>query len=468
MWSEYLSVASLDEAIVALALHGERARIIAGGTDILIELEQGSRSGVDMLIDITRVPGLDLITRENGHFRLGPLVTHNHVVGSSALVAGALPLAQASWEVGAPQIRNRATVTGNLITASPANDTITPLMAMGASVALRSAAGERTVPLANFYTGLRQTVMHADELMAAVNIPSLAENERGIFLKLGLRRVQAISVVNAAIVITEVEGVIQRAAITLGCVAPIIVRAPAAEEYLRGKALTPPNIATAARLAAEAVRPIDDIRGTANYRREMVRVLLRRGLQSLADGEEARGFPQQPAMLWGEAETRVAAGLAASHQHDATEPIIAEVNGSKVETPGGQEKTLLRWLREDAGLTGTKEGCAEGECGACTVFLDDAAVMSCMVAAPRAHGAKLRTIEGLAQGDDLHPLQQAFIDEGAVQCGYCIPGFLMSGAKLWEEWPKPTPAQIEHSISGNLCRCTGYYKIIRAIARGEG
>ena len=106
---------------------------------------------------------------------------------------------------------------------------------MGASVMLRSAAGERTVPLAEFYTGLRKTVMRADELMAAVNIPSLAENERGIFLKLGLRRVQAISVVNVAIVITEVEGVIQRAAITLGCVAPIIVRAPAAEEYLREK-----------------------------------------------------------------------------------------------------------------------------------------------------------------------------------------------------------------------------------------
>ena len=467
MWSEYLSVASLDEAVSTLAQRGERARVIAGGTDIIIELEQGSRSGVDTLIDITRVPGLDLITRENGHFRLGPLVTHNHVVGSSALVAGALPLAQASWEVGAPQIRNRATVAGNLITASPANDTITPLMAMGASVTLRSVAGERAVPLADFYTGLRQTVMRADELMVAINIPTLAKNERGIFLKLGLRRVQAISVVNAAIVITEVEGVIQRVAITLGCVAPVIVHAPTAEEYLRGKALTPPNIATAVRLAAEAVRPIDDIRGTADYRREMVRVLLRRGLQALANGEEARGFPQEPAMLWGEAQARVTHELAASQQHDATAPIIAEVNGCRVETPRGQEKTLLRWLREDAGLTGTKEGCAEGECGACTVFLDDAAVMSCMVAAPRAHGAKLRTIEGLAQGDELHTLQQAFIDEGAVQCGYCIPGFLMSGAKLWEEWPKPSPAQIEHSISGNLCRCTGYYKIIRAIARGK-
>lgn len=463
MWNQYFAVTTLAEALELLAEHRERARVIAGGTDILIEIERGLRPGLNALIDLSRVQGLDKIERHGDQIRLGALVTHNQVVASDLIVRRGLPLAQACWEVGAPQIRNRATVAGNLITASPANDTITPLRALGAQVTLTSMDGERTLPLAAFYTGVRRTVMRPDELLTAISFPALAENERGIFLKLGLRRAQAISVVNAAVVLAFSGETVTRAAIALGSVAPTIIQASVAESALVGRSLTPEVIAEVSRLAAAAPAPIDDIRGTAAYRTEMVRVLVSRALKALASGAERASYPHDPAMLWGDAQGKVTYSLPARAEHKAGTPIQTTINGQLVTIPTGQDKTLLRFLREDARLPGTKEGCAEGECGACTVFLDGMAVMACMVAAPRAHGAQIVTVEGLRENGHLHPLQQSFIDHGAVQCGYCTPGFLMAGAKLLDEHPQPTDAQIQQSITGNLCRCTGYYKIVQAI-----
>jgi carbon-monoxide dehydrogenase medium subunit len=195
----------------------------------------------------------------------------------------------------------------------------------------------------------------------------------------------------------------------------------------------------------------------------MVNVVVKRALRAIAAGQERGALPEKPVVLMGRTQStehRV--------QNTESESITATINGQEFVREGGQDKTLLRFLREDCGLTGTKEGCAEGECGACTVFMNGAAVMSCLVPAPATHGAHITTIEGLPEDKPYedyvpHPLQRTFIEEGAVQCGYCTPGFLMAGAKLLEERPHATRNEIAQALTGNLCRCTGYYKILAAI-----
>jgi len=466
MWHEYINATSTDEVIKVLAEKGARARVVAGATDLILELERGTRQGIETLIDITRIPNLRAISPdEDDVIHLGPLVSHNDCAASELIRAQAYPLARAAWEVGAPQIRNRGTVAGNLITASPANDTITPLMAQNASVTLLSVRGERTVALKDFYTGVRKTVMQPDEMLVDISFPAMKSGQRGAFIKLALRRAQAISVINVAVIVDLSADTVQSAAITLGAVAPTIIHARTAESFLAGKKLSDRNIARAAGLARDDAMPIDDIRGSAAYRREMVRVCTQRALRAVRDEAEQAGMPQNPVMLWGDPRGQASRARDAAEQGGRfpARPIVTTINGKSCSFDTGHDKTLLRLLREEGGLTGTKEGCAEGECGACTVFLDGEAVMSCLVPAPRAHGAEIVTVEGLARGDQLHPVQAAFVRNGAVQCGYCTPGFVMSAAKLLEERPSPSRNEIEQAITGNLCRCTGYYKIIKAI-----
>jgi carbon-monoxide dehydrogenase small subunit len=143
--------------------------------------------------------------------------------------------------------------------------------------------------------------------------------------------------------------------------------------------------------------------------------------------------------------------------------VALRVNGEPVDVAFAPYKTLLEVLREDLGLTGTKHGCELGECGACAVLLDGQPVLACLVLAVGCDGRDVRTVEGLAKGTELHPLQAAFADLGGSQCGYCTPGMLVTAAALLDAEPEPSRERIREALSGNLCRCTGYQQIVEAV-----
>lgn len=298
IWQTYFTPTSVEEVLRLLAEYGpEATHAIAGGTDLLLELERGLRRA-SVLIDISRTPGLDGIVLEGDCVRLGPLVTHNRLAASSIVGERLFPLAQAAWSVGAPAIRNRGTLGGNLITASPSGDTIPPLMALGATLVLRSVRGERRVPIQEFFKGVRQVDMAPDEMLVEVRVPAMRPGERGVFLKLGLRRALAVSVVNVAVVVRLEDQLVTRARIALGSVAPTVLRACEAEGALVGSPLSSERIEEAADLAARAAIPIDDIHAGAEYRREMVRTLVRRA--DHPGGKTGAGrFPRAPALPLG-------------------------------------------------------------------------------------------------------------------------------------------------------------------------
>lgn len=146
-----------------------------------------------------------------------------------------------------------------------------------------------------------------------------------------------------------------------------------------------------------------------------------------------------------------------------TYPIELTVNGERCRFDVPAHRRLIDLLRRDLEMTGTHEGCGEGDCGACTVIVNGEAVNACLMLAVEADGAQVLTIEGLAKADKLHPLQEAFIREGAIQCGFCSPGMIMASKALLDKNPKPTEEEVRRALQGNLCRCTGYTKIVKAV-----
>lgn len=458
----YAAPATLAEALRLRAEYGAAARAVAGGTDLVVELDRGAHAGVELLIDMSRIAGLDQIEARGGDVHLGAATTHHDVMASAVCRSDALALAQACLEIGSPQLRNRATVVGNVVTASPANDTISALTALGATVEIASTRSTRIQPIHEFVDGFRSTTLADDELVTGISIPRLGDQQRSIFVKSGLRRAQAISVVHVAVVVTfDDDGrTVTDAVVALGSVAPTIVTADGIAERLRGRPLDATAISAAGELAAAAASPIDDLRATAEYRTSQIAVMVERGLAAIARGEQAMRWPARQPFLRARPRTAIDTTMTL----DGESPMTVAVNGSPVSAGGAAGRTLLDWLRDRAGCVGVKEGCAEGECGACTVHLDGAAVMSCLVPAGRAAGCEVTTVEGLANDGALSTIQRRFVELHAVQCGFCTPGFLMSCASLLDEIPEPGIGEVRAALAGNLCRCTGYRAIEAAVA----
>ena len=463
MWETYHTVCSLEDALEILETEQNKAKIIAGGTDLVLELKKGLHPEVRTLVDINRIKGLNKIWEEGDFVHISPLVTHNQALVSKTLINYALPLVKAAQSIGAAQIRNVGTIFGNVITASPANDTISPLIALDAELLIQSKHEKRWVSVSDFYQGVRKTLLKNGEMVTDLRFYKMQPNQKGSFIKYLLRNTHGISVANVTIIMGFEGNSIIDANIALGAVTPTIIRAKKAEEFLLGKAINKKTIAEVGSLCLEAATPISDIRASEEYRNHLIPLLVERAMNEIQSGKW-KEFPEKPILLWGKSNGNQKPSQK-SFVHNNKIPIRTTINKKQYSLSSGQEKTLLNLVREEINLTGTKLGCGEGECGACTLFLNGLPVLSCLIPAPRAHDAEITTIEGISEGEKLHLVQQAFIDEGAVQCGYCTPGFIMSAVKLLEEKPNPTQLEIREGLAGNICRCTGYYSIIRAVEK---
>jgi carbon-monoxide dehydrogenase small subunit/xanthine dehydrogenase small subunit len=269
----------LEDALELLAQRAPDARLLAGGTDVLVEAKDG-RVAREALLDVSAVEEMRGIEERGGALWIGAAVTHTEMMESPLVARFAPALPPACAVVGGPQIRNRGTLGGNLANASPAADTVPPLFAADAVVEIVSVSARREVPIGEMFTGPRRSVLARDELILGVRIPR-REGVRAAFLRLGQRQAQAISKVSVAVALAFEDGRATWARVALGAVAPTVVRARRAEQALLGGG--PSALAEARQLVMEEIAPIDDLRSTRDYRRHMAGVLFARAVRRAAE-----------------------------------------------------------------------------------------------------------------------------------------------------------------------------------------
>ncbi len=482
----YERPATLDEAIALLERHGGDARLLAGGTDLIIGLRDRSESA-RVVVDVKHVaelrPG---IAERDGVLAIAATTVMTDIAANARVGDRFVALAEAAAVVGSVQIRNRATLGGNICNASPAADTATPLLVYGAVVVVAGRGGVRRIPIDEFFVGPGATTLLRGEIVTAVELPLAGGRVGAAHLRRTRRRGHDLASVTLSSAV-DGRGVVR---IAYGSVGPRPVLAIDESGVLADPSSS--DDARAARLERmlSAASPSPrSMRASPEYRLAMLRVLAARAVARAAERlvEQSRAStaapPRRVTSAAGPAPADAVAPAAgpapaarprtlpaeaatpSSTDADDDSPVAIAmvVNGRERRLEVPAHRTLLEALRDDLGLTGAKECCLVGECGACTVIVDGRTVDACLVLTVEADGADVRTVEGLAEGGRLSRLQEAFLEKGAAQCGYCIPGQLMSARSLLDLDPRPTLAAVQEALAGNLCRCGGYRQIEEAI-----
>lgn len=460
MWEKYYSASSVDDALAALEQWQGKARLIAGGSDLVLDVRQ-KKFAPQCVVDTTRIPGLDAIDQDEDYVIVGANVTFHQLWTSLLVNREGYVLAEAARHVAAWSVQNVGTLAGNVVTAHPAGDGSIALVALAAEAEVARREGREWVPVSSLFAGLGRSHLDASrEMITRFRWQKTGARQASAYERLAKREVMALPIACCGVdlELTEDGEHLAWIRIALGPVAETPYRATCAEDWLQGQACTEENYACAAGQAAQACTlRTSKLRGTREYRETVLQVLIQRAIQRAV--EAARS-----------GETRSVAGRFAWDRSWTTEPqepaadtITFRLNGEVRTVVGAAGATLGHLLRDDLRLTGLKIGCDEGECGACTVLVDGQPVVSCLFPAAKVHGREVLTIEGVAKGDELHPVQQAFLYHDAVQCGYCTPGMVLAAITLLRDIPDPTDEEIKEGLGNNYCRCTGYTKIVEAI-----
>jgi aerobic carbon-monoxide dehydrogenase medium subunit len=278
---DYAAPDSLEEALSLLAERGDEAKVLAGGQS-LIPLMKLRFAVPELVIDIGRIGGLDYVEEAGGHLRVGALARHNQLAESELLKERYPTMAAAAPQISDPIVRNLGTLAGSLAHADPAGDWGSVMLALGAEVVARSASAERTIPIGEFFQGPFTSALEPTEIVTEVRVPRPGEHSGGTYIKQE-RKVGDFATVATAVALEMSNGSIGRAGIALTAVGPQNIQATAAEDSLRGAEPGAAAFDEAARLAAEAAEPMSDVRGSADYKREAVRVFVRRGLEQAHD-----------------------------------------------------------------------------------------------------------------------------------------------------------------------------------------